>query len=285
MGAQVQTKKESVEDIVLRHSKRGMNILRNYMEEAFCRKAVEKILALPKGNILLTTGFYVAGYAETDGPLGTMTVAKALEALGYHSVIVTDKYCKGFFEGEGLEVEYMHIHDGLETYEEVLDDFRPVGLISIERCGRNIQDDYANMRGISIKDNTARIDLLFEAAKKRGIPTFGVGDGGNEIGMGNLRDAITNQLSLVPCDVEVDSLIIATVSNWGAYAIAAYIQKLKKVKVLPTYEEIERYLKTIVAMGSVDGVTKEHVLSVDGFPLEVEKEILGELHKAASYVA
>lgn len=285
MGAQVQTKKESVEDIVLRHSKRGMNILRDYMEEAFCRKAVEKILALPKGNILLTTGFYVAGYAETDGPLGTMTVAKALEALGYHSVIVTDKYCKGFFEGEGLEVEYMHIHDGLETYEEVLDDFRPVGLISIERCGRNIQDDYANMRGISIKDNTARIDLLFETAKKRGIPTFGVGDGGNEIGMGNLRDAIANQLSLVPCDVEVDSLIIATVSNWGAYAIAAYIQKLKKVEVLPTYEEIERYLKSIVAMGSVDGVTKEHVLSVDGFPLEVEKEILGELHKAAAYVA
>ena len=206
MGAQAQAaqtkvniKKETVEDIVLRHSKRGMTILRKYMGDFYCKRAAEKILELPKGNIFLTTGFYVAGHAETDGPLGTMTLAKALRAVGYRPIIVTDKYCRGFFELENLDVEYAHICDGVEQYTEVLEDYDPVALISIERCGKNIEDDYANMRGISIKKNTAKADILFDLAKKRGIPTFGVGDGGNEIGMGNLKEVIVDKLALVPC--------------------------------------------------------------------------------------
>ena len=136
------------------------------------------------------------------------------------------------------------------------------------------------MRGISIKDKTARTDILFEMARQEGIPTFGVRDGGNEIGMGKLKEVIMSKLALTPCDIEVDALIIATVCNWGAYALAAYMQKIKKIKVLPTYKEIENYLKTIVRMGSVDGVTKEQAMSVDGFSLEVEREILEELHRA-----
>ena len=269
MGAQAQAaqtkvniKKETVEDIVLRHSKRGMTILRKYMGDFYCKRAAEKILELPKGNIFLTTGFYVAGHAETDGPLGTMTLAKALRAVGYRPIIVTDKYCRGFFELEDLDVEYAHICDGIEQYTEVLEDYDPVALISIERCGKNIEDDYANMRGVSIKKNTAKADILFD------------------LGMGNLKEVIVDKLALVPCKVEVDNLIIATVSNWGAYALAAYIQKIEKIQVLPTYKEIKSYLQAIVDLGSIDGVTKEQVLSVDGFPLTVEKEILDELHRA-----
>ena len=52
-----------------------------------------------------------------------------------------------------------------------------------------------------------------EMARQEGIPTFGVGDGGNEIGMGNLKEVIMSKLALTPCDIEVDALIIATVSN------------------------------------------------------------------------
>ena len=48
MGAQAQAaqtkvniKKETVEDIVLRHSKRGMTILRKYMCDFNCKRAAE----------------------------------------------------------------------------------------------------------------------------------------------------------------------------------------------------------------------------------------------------
>ena len=255
---------ETIEDVVLRHSKRGMTVLRGYMDSDFCKRAAQQILDLERGTILLTTGFYVAGYAETDGPLGTVVLARALKSQGFHPVIVTDQFCRGFFEPAGL------------------DDYQPVGLISIERCGRNTEDDYANMRGVSIREHTAQMDWLFIKARQRGIPTFGVGDGGNEIGMGNLKDVISGKLELVPCKVKVDTLVIATVSNWGAYAVAAYIQKMTGVRVLPKFSELKEYLARIVDMGSVDGVTKEHTLSVDGFSLDVEREILDGLKNLAA---
>ena len=255
---------ETIEDVVLRHSRRGMTVLRGHMEADYCQKAARQLLALPRRTILLTTGFYVAGHAETDGPLGTVVLARALESQGFRPVIVTDQFCRGFFESVHLDV------------------YEPVALISIERCGRNTEDDYANMRGVSIREHTAQMDWLFIKARKRGIPTFGVGDGGNEIGMGNLRDVIAGELELVPCRVRVDTLVIATVSNWGAYAVAAYIQKLTGIRVLPKFSELKEYLARIVEMGSVDGVTKEHTLSVDGFSLEVEREILDGLKKLAA---
>lgn len=277
--------KETIEDVVLRYSRRGMDVLRAYMDDTYCRRAAEKILALKKGTVLLTTGFYVEGHAETDGPVGTMTLAKALARLGYNTVIITDKYCEGFFEIEQLSVKYMDIDACEKEYEELLKKYRPVCLISIERCGKNTENDYANMRGDSIKSKTARMDVLFEKAQKQKIPTFGVGDGGNEIGMGNLKEVIKEQLELVPCTVKVDELVIATVSNWGAYALAAYMQKIEKIKLLPSFRDIKGYLKAIVAMGSVDGVTKKQMISVDGFSLETEKEIIERLHEAASFEA
>lgn len=282
LGAAAQVKSETIEDVVLRHSKRGMTVLRSYMSRDYCRQAARRILELEKGTILLTTGFYVAGHAETDGPLGTVVLAKALEKQGFHPVIITDEFCRGFFEAADLEVCYVDVEDGAEKYEALLEKFAPTALISIERCGRNVKNDYANMRGVSIKEYTARTDWLFIQARKQGIPTFGVGDGGNEIGMGNLKEVISGKLELVPCKVKVDTLVIATVSNWGAYAIAAYIQKMTGTKVLPGFSEIKEYLSLIVNMGSVDGVTKEQTLSVDGFSLDVEKEILDGLKTLAA---
>lgn len=273
---------ETIEDVVLRYSKRGMTVLRGYMDSDFCKRAAQQILDLERGTILLTTGFYVAGYAETDGPLGTVVLARALKSQGFHPVIVTDQFCRGFFEPAGLDVCYMDVDAYEDEYEKVLDDYQPVGLISIERCGRNTEDDYANMRGVSIREHTAQMDWLFIKARQRGIPTFGVGDGGNEIGMGNLKDVISGKLELVPCKVKVDTLVIATVSNWGAYAVAAYIQKMTGVRVLPKFSELKEYLARIVDMGSVDGVTKEHTLSVDGFSLDVEREILDGLKNLAA---
>ena len=174
------------EDIVLRYSKRGMNILKKYLKDGYCRTAAEKLLHAERGTVLLTTGFYVAGYAETDGPLGTVAVAEALNQLGFHSVVVTDKYCKGFFELKQLDVEYVDIAADEQVYEDILDKYNPVYMISIERCGENAEHEYANMRGVSITSETAAIDHLFELAPEKHIPTIGVGDGGNEIGMGNM---------------------------------------------------------------------------------------------------
>lgn len=270
---------EKIEDIVLRYSKRGMNILRNAMPNDYCKEAAEMILCWPKGTVFLTTGFFVGGFAETDGPVGTVTLASALKTLGYHPVIITDIFCKGFFEPEHFDVIYMDFSTDRKYCENLLQDYSPVGLISIERCGKNINNDYANMRGISIADHTAPIDCLFELALGN-IPTIGIGDGGNEIGMGNMATLITERLALVPCKVCVGQLVIATVSNWGAYAITAYLAILTGQDVFPTFQKVRDYIKMTVDLGSVDGVTKEHIVGVDGFSMEIEEEIITSLQHA-----
>ncbi|MDY3918283.1 MAG: DUF4392 domain-containing protein [Candidatus Limivivens sp.] len=269
---------ERIEDVILRHSMRGMTLLRDSMEENFCERAAGALLELEKGTVFLTTGFYVAGFAETDGPLGTLYTALALEKLGWHSVIVTDEFCRDFFEPYGVETVYADLDAKMADYQVLLEKYRPKALISIERCGENVQGDYANMRGVSIAEHTAAIDRMFELAAGQGIPTFGVGDGGNEIGMGNLKDVITEKLSLVPCRIGVDYLIIATVSNWGAYGLVAWLEKKTGEKLLPEFGQVRDYLAYIVSRGSVDGVKKEAVLSVDGFSLDVEKEVIDGLH-------
>lgn len=267
---------EKIENIVLRHSTRGMDILKQFMPENYAKKAAEMILSWKRGVVFLTTGFYVEGYAETDGPAGTVFLARALKELGFRPVIVSDLFCRDFFEFMNIEVVYMPLGAGKEWCKEIVKKYSPAGLISIERCGKNKDGKYANMRGVDISERTAQIDLLFELFYGK-IPTIGVGDGGNEIGMGNVADVITEKLSLEPCVVKVDCLVIATVSNWGAYAIAAYLEEISAQKLMMSFEEIEEYISATVLMGSVDGVLKKQVLSVDGFGMEVEQEIVEAL--------
>lgn len=268
-----------IENIILQHGYRGMLSLAKYLPENYLELTAKEILSWPKGKVLIATGFYVAGYAETDGPLGAFALAKAFAKLGYEPIIITDKYCQGFFELADLAVEYVALNASQAGLEKILEKYRPGGLIAIERCGTNIDGDYANMSGKSVAAETAPIDLLFDMAYGK-IPTVGIGDGGNEIGMGNVQDAIVKELALVPCRTKVDNLVLATVSNWGGYGLVAALSVEVGQKLLPTYAEIEEYLTKIVALGSIDGVLKQHVLSADGFGLDIEKEILNSLEEA-----
>ena len=168
----------TIEDIILQRSQRGMDVLKAHLAPDFCSAAAKKLFALERKNILLTTGFYVAGYAETDGPPGTFYFAKALRKLGFSPVILTDSFCERFFDGDTIPVVYLE--SGFDC-EAILNQYDPVALVSIERCGENIQGDYANMRGVSIAEHTTDIDKLFDLALEKGIYTIGVGDGGNEI--------------------------------------------------------------------------------------------------------
>lgn len=288
------TTKQSIEQIILQYSKRGMDLLSQYMEEDFCKQAAEEILSWrgegereTSATIFLTTGFHVKGFAETDGPPGTAVLAKILAGCGFRVVILTDQDCKGLFDNEGLgehlfeehEVEtiYIDLSAPYSIYEELLKNYQPVGLISIERCGRNRRGDYENMRGISIRKNTASIDSLFLMAQEQGIPTIGIGDGGNEIGMGNLASIIEEKLSLSPCVVGVDKLILASVSNWGAYGLSSYLTQKQPGLKMPRLDWLSSYMTRIVALGCVDGVLGEPSVSVDGYDISYEYQIYQEV--------
>ena len=276
--------KEEIENIIMSHSNRGMPILRKHLPPNYCKEAAEYILSWEKGVIFITTGFYVAGHAETDGPPGALTLCLILKKLGYIPVILTDKYCQNFFEKYDIKVIYMDIkmenESKINFIERTIKEYDPKGMISIERCGLNTENKYANMRNISINEHTAEIDLFFLNYYKK-IPTIGIGDGGNEIGMGNLENIIKNNLELIPCKIKVDKLIISSVSNWGGYGLAAYLCLLTKNKEFfeSVEETIKNYIKYIVSIGSIDGVTHENKEKVDGNDIDIELNIIRSLLK------
>ena len=267
----------AIEDIILRHSQRGMTKLRPCLKADYCRLAAEEIYSWKRGVVFLTTGFYVAGYPETDGPTGTAVLASVLRDMGFSPVVVTEPENAELFTIRGFEVVPAEVGVEAGFFQQMIFERRPVGMISVERCGLNAENDYANMRGISIREHNAPTDELFRIAPEYGVPTIGVGDGGNEIGMGNVAKVIEEDLSLVPCVVKVDHLIIASVSNWGAYGLAAYLSILDGKHLMPSYAWAAEYMKETVEIGSVDGITHERVTHVDGFEESVEQEIIDAL--------
>lgn len=266
------------EDVVLMYGTRGMDILRKELPRHYFKDAAEKIADLPRGNVLILTGFYVAGKAETDGPTGAYYLAKGFEKLGFHPIIVTDEIAEGLFP----EIPTLCISKADEAAcQELLEAYQPVFCLSIERCGRNADNDYTNMRGVSIREHTATLDEIILQAKKSGILTFGIGDGGNEIGMGNLKDIIKKNLDIKPSIVCVDYLMIATVSNWAAYALLTNLSAITSCNILPEYVQVKDYYRYLVEQHCVDGVTKENRMAVDGFSIEIEREILDRLKQMA----
>jgi hypothetical protein len=271
----------TIEEIVLQHSTRNMDKIQAHFPNEHTKNAVQAFLKLDKGVVFIYTGFYVAGYAETDGPLGANFLAKAFKTLGYTPIIITDSFCEDYF----FDVTTLYIPiEGLSTkeYEMLLDTYKPVAHLSIERCGQNHEGLYLNSRGVDIKEFTAPVDELFKLGSKTAL-SFGIGDGGNEVGMGSFAAILKDkELFYDYCVIPCDYPMIASVSNWGGYGFIAELERVLHVKVLPSFEEVEQYLAFIVSKGSVDGIKRESVMSVDGKEWALELEILQALKDYAT---
>jgi D-glutamate cyclase len=146
-----------------------------------------------------------------------------------------------------------------------------------------------SMRGRDITEFTGPAHLLFEhaAAQSPRVTTIGIGDGGNEIGMGKVPwDVIRRNIprgDVVACRVPTDHLIVCGVSNWGAYGLAAGVRLLRGAGPDRDLFDVARereLLRVMVERGPlVDGVTGRPTVSVDGLAFERYADPLRELGK------
>jgi hypothetical protein len=149
------------------------------------------------------------------------------------------------------------------------------------------QDRCHTMRGIDITERMAPAHLLFESVKQHAphVVTIGIGDGGNEIGMGKVSwETIRRNIpggGLVACRVPTDHLIVAGVSNWGAYGLAAGVRLLRGARPDAALFDPEReraILERMVREGPlVDGMMGKQTATVDGLPFERYAEQLRRL--------
>ncbi|MEM7564825.1 MAG: glutamate cyclase domain-containing protein, partial [Pseudomonadota bacterium] len=159
-----------------------------------------------------------------------------------------------------------------------LEKFNPEAIISIERPGQAADGGYYNMRGESISEYTACFDTFMNLSE---CPTIAIGDGGNEIGMGKVATALS-ELNIVPAVTSCDELIVADVSNWGAYGIISFLSVWNERDMLAEIEPLE-ILQYISELGSVDGVTRVNQLTEDGLDPAEGKSVIKELQKVCGF--
>ncbi len=266
-----------IEDIVLSHDARGISELKGYLSSNSYIEGAKFILDKIRDNdgpVIITTGFYIvaAGASETDGPPGAVAIGNALSALGKKIVYITDKHSVPIFtediRGTARLVDFpITDHDASNAYaKKLLEEIQPSFIISIERAGMNRDKKYLNMAGKDISDHTAKIDYLFYGQGN----TLGIGDGGNEIGMGNLAEKIPAVETLPdnPAVTTVAKLLIASISNWGGYGLVTALSMLVNKNLLPAVDWEEEIIKKIVAKGAVEGISGKSIHAVDNFDLK-----------------
>ena len=270
-------------------------------------------LALPSTRkVMITTGFPCcvteSPPTETDGIGGSVAIARSLDAVGKRVTFVVDASSHGVLNASverGKASSYLsdspvvlYPHASLDSptaCAAYLSENRWDHLVAIERAGRAMDGSFYTMRAIDMSPLVSPIDDLFLAAAAAGTASTGIGDGGNELGMGRVDRALIEEHiplgATIGCVTPTSHLIAAGVSDWGGYALAAAIvlatehhesldggrrsvdtaaARARRAAALPTVEGQRAVLRAAVDSGARDGTTGEREMSVDGFTFDAE---------------
>jgi hypothetical protein len=268
-----------IENVILRHSQRGMVTVARGLEPGYCFRAAALLRDHP-GVVLIGTGFPVNGSFETDGPIGALALSRVLEHLGGQPVFVCGPPLAGILKQScrTLEIPILDPEGTLPWVEQALLRYHPALILSVERPGMADDGRYYNMRGQDITATTMKFDLFFE---KAACPTIAFGDGGNEVGMGNIK-RLRAALPITPSKTRCDELIVSTVTNWGVYGVIAELSRMVGEDLFRLFNP-EQIAAHLVANGSLDGVTWKPMPSEDGFPLTVGRSIIQTLRRVANF--
>jgi D-glutamate cyclase len=262
-------------------------------------------------NVLIVTG---AGSGplipngENDGPVGAAVLASALHrGAGCTPILVCEQHhaapivaaCEaigvgmrsveqatGARVGGALVTSPTRQDEVVDWSRDLLDRLQPSAIVAIERLGPNSKGIVHGATGLSGWDPLVDLAPLFAAAAERGIFSVGIGDAGNEIGFGRIASDVrriqphgaacqcecgAGMATVVPTDV----LVVAAVSNWGAYAIEACIAMLlERTDLQHTPQEAERVILRCLEAGGLEAMFCTQRFFVDGIAGEVSVSIV-----------
>jgi len=283
--------------------------------------AVQSLTKGFKAGVMIFTGFTIPNATppspETDGPPGALFLAHSFIELGYRPLLVTEANGLACLQA-GLS--HLGIQSKAAVMESpVLDDpnyaenilekaENLVGtishLIAIEKCRPShtlgtiepsekdsyLQQTEPNERGQTLTMSCRNIttinapvhklfDPIFTAKHK--LTTIGIGDGGNEIGMGNIPWQVIadniNHGARIACSTKVNHLIVTGVSNWGGYAVGALAlyEKSENLSQILTMHADGKLIDTMVRDGKlVDGRKGIPDNSVDGLDWQIHANVI-----------
>lgn len=268
----------------------------------------------PGDVVFLSTGFIVPPWnrTEADGPMATPGLARSLAlSLEARPIVVTEKTnieaVEQVLSASGLPVVDAdvaaegHRKVGVtsmpvdKSQEEdraikLLDSYDPSAIVAIEKPSRNAAGVPHNGAGFDISATTAEADTLISLARDRNIITVGIGDGGNEIGMGRIKTEIEEILpnmteckcsceSGITAATETDHLVVGATANWGAYGIEACLAGIANdPKVMHERAMEERIQDATAQAGIVDPMTGLAEGWLDGMPPKASANVVDQLN-------
>ncbi|MCS7167668.1 MAG: DUF4392 domain-containing protein [Gemmatales bacterium] len=275
--------------------------------------------------VSIVTGFFIPQSSawESDGPPGAIFLGRCLDRLGQAVCFYAEETLADILR---LALDQCHQTLPVSTFPatEKLASWwqqerfrfaeRQWCLISVERPGpahtpislaRQTDDphvhqqflatvppaDWDRLHTMSALDVTSYhwpVHLWLEQGQ---VPLLAIGDGGNELGMGKIPwqqlAQYVPQGARIACRISADWLIIATVSNWAAYALAAALCLLHNAKELflelaNPDQELQLWRKVCQTYPLCDGLTgqpacRNRDFFVDGLPWHKHALVLTRL--------
>ena len=290
-----------IETIIARRAGRDISYMSKWAKGNL-KKAAESILCTPNAHVGILTGFYIE-YAdppspEPDGLGGMAHMATGLASIGVAVSVITDAPCAKAVWAVvdalpvrvDLEVASMSERSVRGLRQSLQQGERPIThLIAIERVSPAADGKPHRANGWDMTRQTAPLHLLFEDdGWQRPWTTIGIGDGGNEIGMGSLpKDLAARIPNNVAATIPADHLLVAGVSNWAGYGLIAAMACLNPALAPELLHHLNRemdhrFLKVAVEVGQVVdgdgvGIRGRPMMSVDRIPWEQHAALLEEL--------
>jgi len=174
------------------------------------------------------------------------------------------------------------------------DEVSPKAVIAVERLGHNAKGVYHTAFGNDISSLVPRMDYVMDLANEAGVLTIGIGDWGNEAGLGGYSTQVEAIMPFggkckCPCQAGIvtsvtsEIPIVATCSNIGAYGVTSITALLvgnTRVLQPPIVEEYmlqecmraggaEGYHAVVSMTKPVDTITHEAYMAVFSLMHEV----------------
>ena len=271
----------------------------------------------PGDTVLILTG---AGYpptlpeGESDGPPGAASLARILyKGLGAVPVycceachvrpIVASSLAAGVmikdrFEdardrklGAFLSVAPTARAEVPAWVETLYAQTKPKAVISTERLGpaqngiiHNATGQPLEGPGTHTRHTAVDLSPLVTAATQSKLLTIGIGDHGNEIGFGAIREAVVRAMpngERLCTAIATDLVLPAMMSNWGCYGIeAALAFLLKRADLMHRPADEERILRACLGANGLEAMYCTQEFYVDGLDGETSMacvQILGNI--------
>lgn len=277
---------------------------------------------LEKGDIVyIVVGFVLRPFkmAETDGIIGAMFLARSLYlAYGVKPVIICQDEnvpavkglanLLGFHTFNSVEemgdmpfsfAYYAISKDNKEATAQaktLLASARPKCVITVEAPGANKVGEYHNAIGLNITPLEAKMDLLFKEAQSLGVPTYSIGDLGNEMGLAKLQPHLDKYIPYaaegecncgcgggIIVDTAADYVLTATTSDWGCYAVCAMTAFLNEdIEIFWDGKTQADAMRRAADCGMID-MYGQTIAAIDGIGEEMNCSIVSCMKECVRY--